>query len=239
MVQKSTSSYTALRDRLKPALLPVTDISRALTGLSADAAALQLCQCLQEEQMSRLRRERVTLIVMSVTLGFWVLLNYQGGFLGMVPLPLFLAGPLMIALAIWLSVRRYGPLRHNALAGLTEVVNEIHERESLGPLCHAAALLDGKKRRWEQEIEEAIRSAIARLLPRLSADDAALLPDDVRQFLLAAITDNRHDDLTVAALLTLGSAKEEAARPLAENLRASLTERTREAALECLVDLRR
>ncbi|WP_309721102.1 hypothetical protein [Armatimonas sp.] len=239
MVQKSISNYAALRDRLKPALLPVTDISRALTGLSADAAALLLCQCLQEEQVSRLRRERVTLIVTSIALGLWVLLNYQSGCLDSIPLGIFLAGSLMIALSLWLSVRRYGPLRHNALAGLTAVVNEIHERESLESLCRAAALLDGKKRRWEQEIEEAIRSAIARLLPRLSADDAALLPDDVRQFLLAAITDNRHDDLTVAALLTLGSAKEEAVRPLAENLRTSLTERTREAALECLTDLRR
>jgi hypothetical protein len=239
MVQKSASSYTTLRDRLRPALLPVSDISRALTGLSADAAALQLCQCLQEEQTSRLQRERVTLIVMSIALGLWGFLNYQSGCLDSIPLVVFLAGPLMIALSLWLSVRRYGPLRHNALAGLTSVVNEIHERESLEPLCHAAMLLDGKKRRWEQEIEEAIRSAIARLLPRLSADDAALLSDDVRQFLLTAITDNRHDDLTIAALLTLGSAKEEAARPLAESLSASLIERTREAALECLTDLRR
>ena len=239
MMQKSASSYTTLRDRFKPALLPLNDISRALTGLSADTAALQLCQCLQEEQVSRLRRERVTLVVMSIVLGFWVLLNYQSGCLDSVPLVVFLSGPLMIALSLWLSVRRYGPLRHNALAGLTSVVNEIHERESLESLCRAAALLDGGKRRWEQEIEEALRSAIARLLPRLSADDAALLPDDVRQFLLAAITDNRHDDLTVAALLTLGSAKEEAVRPFAESLRASLIERTREAALECLADLRR
>ena len=65
-----------------------------------------------------------------------------------------------------------------------------------------------------------------------------MLPDDVRQFLLTAISDQRHDDLTVAALLILGSAKEEAVRPLAESLRSSLVERVREAALDCLSDLR-
>ena len=38
MVQKSTSIYPALRDKLKPSLLPLSDITRALSGLSPDVA---------------------------------------------------------------------------------------------------------------------------------------------------------------------------------------------------------
>ena len=238
MVQKSTSIYPALRDKLKPSLLPLSDITRALSGLSPDVAAHHLCECLQEEQQQRQKREKRTLVALTVGLGFWVLVNYQSGCLEAIPLPLFLAGPVLIFLSLWLSVRRYSPLRHNALCGLTEVIQEVHERESLESLCRAAALLNGGKRHWEKETEAALRGTIARLLPRLSADEATLLPDDVRQFLLTAIADQRHDDLTVAALLILGSAKEEAVRPLAESLRSSLVERVREAALDCLSDLR-
>ncbi len=241
MIQKTASSYLVLRDKLKINILPQGDITRELIGLTPDTAAVYLCQCLNEEQVHRMKRERITLILLSLGLGFWIFLNYQSGCLEAIPLPVFLAGPVLIFLSLWFSVRRFGPLRRNSLAGLMTVIQDVHERKSLETLCQAATLLDGGKRSSEWETETALRAAIARLLPRLSADEAALLPENVRQFLLAAVTDGRHNELTVAALLTLGSAKEEAVRPLAESLHASLIEieRIREAARECLIELQR
>ena len=66
MVQKSTSIYPALRDKLKPSLLPLSDITRALSGLSPDVAAHHLCECLQEEQQQRQKREKRTLVALMV-----------------------------------------------------------------------------------------------------------------------------------------------------------------------------
>ncbi|WP_395138941.1 hypothetical protein [Armatimonas sp.] len=237
--QQSTSKvYPAIKEKLRPVHLPPPEITKALAGLSADTAATYLCRCAVDEDFTRRGREKATLIWLAMGLLVWTALNVSWGSVSTMGWPLFLVGPLLISLAVWLTQRRFGPLRDNALTGLTQVILEVHERETLEPLCETTALLNGGKRRWEMEIETALRTTIARLLTRLSADEAALLANPVREFLLTAITDNRHTELTVAALLTLGSARDEIALPYAETLRASLVENVREAALEYIQELR-
>lgn len=237
--QQSTSKvYPAIKEKLRPVHLPTPEITKALAGLSADTAATYLCQCVVDEDFTRRGREKAALIWLAMGLLVWTALNVSWGSVGTLGWPLFLVGPLLISLAVWLTQRRFGPLRDNALTGLTQVILDVHERETLESLCEATALLNGGKRRWEVEIEIALRTTIARLLTRLSADDAALLANPIREFLRIAIADNRHTELTVAALLTLGSARDEIALPHAETLRASLVENVREAALEYIQELR-
>ena len=236
--QPTAAAYLVIKEKLKQLHLSTTEITKVLAGLSADRATSYLCQCVAEEEATRKGREKATLIFLGIGLTLWTALNASWGTIVTLGWPLFLVGPLLISLSIWLSQRRYSPLRDNALIGLTQVILDVRERETLVPLCTVAPLLNGTKHSWEVEIEEAIRSTIARLLTRLSPDEAALLPDPTREFLLAAIVDQRHTELTVSALLTLGSARDEAPLSYAETLRTSRLENVREAASEYLREVR-
>jgi hypothetical protein len=236
--QRTGGAYPSLRQKLVASVLTEQAVAKALSGLPPDTATLYLCQCLTDEETSRGRRERVTLAVLVLgVIGILALTISSQLITGPTWTP-FLIGIALLSTAIGLSMRRFSPLRENALIGLSQVIAEVREGETLVPLCVAAALLDSRLRPWEAQVEGALRSKVAQLLTRLSADEAALLPDRTREFLVAAITDNRHQELTIAALLILGSAGDSAAEPIAERLRASLVETVREAALEYLQAVR-
>jgi hypothetical protein len=236
--QEAARPFPLLCAKLSGRLLSPQELTGACAGLSADAAAVLLCQCVCEESNQRQIRARLALVFAGVGLCLWILMNLSWGTPERLGWPLVLAGPAMLGGILWLIQGRVQPLRDNALAALSQVIAEVHERESLEPLCAAATLLQGARRPSEADPETRIRLTISHLLVRLSPDDAVLLPPQVRGFLVAALADRRHPELTVAALLTLGSARDEAARPYAEALRASLRENIREAALECLRELR-
>lgn len=238
--QKNDLAYPAVRDKLKVPSLTFDDVSRALAGLSPDTAAIYLCECLREESQQRQRQERLGLIFSLVGLALWIAFNLQTGYIEPSQWLFLLLGPVLIILAVLLGVRRFRSLRHNALTGLTSVITRVHERESLLSLCQAAALLNGADRHWEDEIERAVRVQISRILVRLSADEVAMLPEPVRAFLLRAIADHRSPELTVAALLALGSAQDSAVAPIAEKLlQQDITDSVREAASDCLLELHR
>lgn len=239
-VQRDSPAYTTLRDKLKGQQLPQDEVVRCLAGLSPDLAAGYLSACLAEERAQRQRQEWVAIGLSLLGLVLWIALNASGGYMTASDWAILLFGPLLIIVAAVLAARRFRPLRHNALTGLQSVVADVHEKESLEPLCRAALLIDGARHPWEADVERLLRQRIAQILVRLSADDGALLSETSRQFLLQAIEDNRSPELTTSALLVLGSAQDVAVLPLAEILlRSSLTESVREAATECLAELRR
>jgi hypothetical protein len=239
--QKTDIAYPALRDKLKPSQLTLDDVNRAIAGITPDTLAGYLSRCLREESMQRQSAERRTLFMAGLGTLLWIGLITGGGIarLHLSQWLVMLAGPVLWSLSICLSARRFRPLRHNALTALTTVIQDVHERESLEALCDIAAGLDGKKRSWEAEIEAATHTAIARILVRLSADEVAMLPEGVHQYLLQAISANRTESLTIAALLVLGSAQEHTVAPLVERLlQSTISEHVREAAEECQAELR-
>lgn len=237
---KTNQNYHDLRNRLKPSQLTLDELNQALKGIAPDTVAGYVSRFLDDEVQERQRGEKLTWILSGIGLIFWVMLTTSGspGRLEFFQWVYILLGPLIVVLSFCLAARRFRPLRHNALSALTTVVQDVHERESIPTLCRIASHLNGSRRSWETEIEAATRSTLARILTRLSDDDVALLPQDVHDFLLQAIADNSNYDLTVVALLVLGSARESQVAPLAEELLSrNIPDRVREAAEECRAEL--
>ena len=237
-LQKDQGPLSVVRGKLRWSLLPADAVRAAVSGLSPDTAAQVLCQCVVEEFQLRRTRERRTLLWLGLVFVAWLLLNLVLEILLEIGIWFFLAGPLVLILAIWLSSRQAGPLRHNALTGLAGVIEEVRDRSSLEALVQAARTLDAKRRPWEAELESAVNATLARLLSHLSSDEAAALSEGTKAFLREVLTKHHHPSLMIAALLVLGSAHDPLVRPLAEALLASPSEDSlSEAARECLKEL--
>lgn len=238
VLQKDQGPLSAVRSKLRWTLLSADSVRATLSGLSPDTAAHILCQCVLEEYQLRKTKERRTLLVLVVVFVAWLLLNLSLNIILAIGIWFFLAGPVVLILAVWFSTRMEGPLRHNALTGLAGVIEEVRDRSNLELLSQTARTLDGKRRSWEKELEMAVNATLARLLARLSPAEATALPESTKAFLREALAKHRHPPLMVAALLVLGSAQDPLVRPLAEALLTLPPEDSlHEAARECLKEL--
>lgn len=237
-MRQQQGPYEVVRDKLRFSLLSPDAVRAALANFPPDTATTILCRCLEEEAHQRQQRERRTLLALMIGFLLWLAFNIGTGLLREVGGWAFLLGPTLLATAFWLSSRRFGVLRHNALMGLAGFVTEVRDKSALEPLCRATATLNGLKRPWEAELEAASATTLVRLLTRLSPTEAEVLPEEVKRYLRRVLTEDRQPSLMCAALLTLGSARDRFVLPQAERLATQHGNiSVQEAARECLKDL--
>jgi len=126
--------------------------------------------------------------------------------------------------------RRWSQLKQQ----VRELVPELRSASAAGPLLDFAQWLTVDATMYQE-----LTLALGRLLPRLDAPSARLLTESQRAF-LRRCADNQEPtvELTVAALLVLGSAGDRETIPIASKLAtSSSSQRIRDAAILCLEEL--
>ncbi len=212
---------------------------------------LELAEEISREH-TRLVRRMVFLSVVAVLalLGGWLLAALGVGGTGFAWL-LALAAVLMVC--SWLGSARWrellsalGPLLREPLSPADiPALLEIARRLELAPISPGVGP-DGSRLWPLTDRQRELSAVLAKLLPRLDTEEAAALTSEQRRWLQGTLSRSvgRVDpafgrEFLIAALLTLGAARERPAQGVARALSRHPELRVRVAATECLAELAR
>jgi hypothetical protein len=215
-----------------------SEISAALSSYPPDEAAAVLCEAITKTIRKELRRSQAIAIVlfvsglsMLVVTIYFRVMNFR---LWQMSLTLLIAS--VLTHRNLFGQRR--PLMRNALTGLRLITPNLREKASFEPLILVAAQLNPKKNPTDNQLQTALHEAIARLLGKLTGEEFTALSDWTRATLARNLSQLIPIDLTIAILLSFGSARDARLSALALKLRETHTsDRVREAAIEYLKDI--
>jgi hypothetical protein len=212
---------------------------------------LELAEEISREHRRLVRRMIVLNVLAALSLiGGWLLVALGIGGTGFAWL-LALAAVLMVG--SWLGSARWrtllsalGPLLREELSPQdAPALLEIARRLELAPISPGVGP-DGSRLWPLTDRQRELSAQLARLLPRLDPDEAASLTPEQRRWLQGTLSRSvgRVDpafgrEFLIAALLTLGAARERPAQGVARALSHHPEVRVRTAATECLAALKR